>query len=126
MRRLLALVFLALAIPALAGAQTATVTPTNKFGFNEQGPDLATIQAYTYRVYADAVVVGTPTVAVCTAPVLPDTTGFTCTFPVPPFAPGSHTLALSAANAAGESAKSAPISFTMIITPGTPGGLRIQ
>lgn len=124
MRRLLALLLVALAIPALAGAQT--VTPANKLGFNELGPDLLTVQAYTYKVYADGGGVGVATATLCTAPVLPDTAGFTCTFPFPAFTPGSHTLTVTATNAAGESAKSAPISFTMIVTPVAPGGLRIQ
>lgn len=118
-----------LAVLAYAGAAQAqtTVTPTNKLVWNEQGPDLPTVQAYVFKVYADGAAAGTVAAAVvCGVRQLPDTTGFTCFLPFPAFTPGSHTLTLTASNAAGESAQSAALAFTMLVTPVVPGGLRIQ
>jgi hypothetical protein len=63
---------------------------------------------------------------VCTTFVAPDTSGFSCSITFPAFTPGAHALSLTASNAAGESAKSAPISFTMVLVPTVPGALRIQ
>lgn len=122
----LAVLTLTLALPRTVAAQNAT--PTNKLGWNQQGaPDLPTAQAYTYKYYADAATTGVTLSAVtCTLPVAPDTTGFSCTVAFPSFTPGSHALAVTASNAAGESAKSAALNFVMVLVPSAPATLRIQ
>lgn len=106
--------------------QAQSVTPANKLAWNQQAPDVATANAYVYKYYADGAIVGVMVAATCAAAIAPDTTGETCSFPFPAFTPGSHSLTLTASNIAGESAKSAPITFTMIVTPVAPGSLRIQ
>ena len=120
MRRLFFLLAF-LSVPSVALAQTSA-TPASKFVFDQIAPDLATANGYTYRYYADAATVGATLTAVCTGTASP----FTCSAPIPAFTPGSHAVTITAANIGGESAKSAPLSFTFVVVPAPPTGLRIQ
>jgi hypothetical protein len=101
------------------------VVPTSKLTWDQPNvPDAPTAQGYTFKYYPDAVVTGTAlasvTCSVITAPTV------TCTVAFPAFTPGSHTLALTASNIAGESVKSAPLAFTFVVVPSAPNSLRIQ
>ena len=120
MKRLcMALVFLGLS--SLSIAQTAI--PTSKFAWDQSAPTLADANNYTYKLYTD----GSVTSATLSGVVCSGTTNpFVCTVNVPAFAPGSHAVQFTATNVAGESAKSAIFSFTMVIQPAAPANVRIQ
>jgi hypothetical protein len=101
-------------------AQTAT--PGNKFGFDQAAPDLASAQGYTYKIYADGAATGVVAAATCSGTAAP----FACAVAIPAFTPGSHTVQLTATNAAGESAKSTAFTFTLVVVPTAPANLRVQ
>lgn len=104
---------------ATASAQTGT--PASRLIFDQPASDLATAQAYVYRMYADggsAVVIGGVT---CTGMASP----FLCAAPFPAFTPGTHTLQLAASNAAGEGPMSPVFGFTFVVLPAAPQGIRI-
>lgn len=118
--RLLGIVLaLVIGLPALASAQATT---TSRIEWDQAAVDLATAQAYTYRYYADGATTGTAFSGVtCSGTASP----FVCRVNFPAFTPGSHSLTLTAANAAGESAQSAAISFTFVVIPAVPSNPRI-
>lgn len=99
----------------------STGTPSSKLNWDQQAPDLATAQAYTYSSYPDAVTTPTVVVGTCSGTAAP----FACNTPFPAFTPGPHTLALSAKSVAGESTKSTTLTFTFVIIPNAPINLRI-
>lgn len=101
-------------------AQTAT--PTSKFTIDQGAPDLATATSYTFKLYADGSATGTVVPMTCTGATSP----FTCTTAVSAFTPGTHTVTFTASNAAGESVKSAPLTFQMVIVPSAPANPRIS
>src|SRR5215510_7867242 len=83
----------------------AQAIPTSKLAFDQAAPDLASAQGYTYRYYPDGATTGTVLTGVtCTGTISP----FQCEVAFPSFTPGNHTLKLTAANIAGETAQSAP------------------
>jgi len=97
-------------------------TPTSKFEFNQAAPALADAQAYTYKYYADGATTGVTFATVtCSGAASP----YTCQVAVPAFTPGNHSIQLTATNAAGESAKSTPFNFKMVVTPATPTAIKI-
>jgi hypothetical protein len=120
MKRLfLACTFL-LAFAGLASAQQAGVS--SSLQWDMAAADLATANALTFRHYDDAAMTGVVFTGVsCVGATSP----FVCTVPFPAFTPGSHTVAVSAANAAGESPRTAPLAFTFLVIPATPTTLRI-
>ena len=120
MRTRLLILGLALALPTLLFAQTST--PASRIAWDQAAADLATAQALTYRYYPDGAATGTVFSGVtCSGTASP----FTCSVAFPAFSPGPHSLTLSAANAAGESAKSAAVSFTFVVIPAVPANPRI-
>ena len=119
MRRVLSLLSVVFISSVPAFAQTAT--PSNRFALDQAAPDLATAQAYTFRMYADGATTGTVVVMTCTGSSSP----FVCSTPVNAFTPGAHAITMTAANVAGESTASAALSFVMIIQPAPPTNLRI-
>lgn len=119
MRKLLTIVLLL--VPAALAAQNAI--PTSKFAWNQDGPDLVTVSAYTYKYYADGATTGVtfPTSVICSGTVTP----FACIVTIPLFTQGNHSVVLTASSAGGESPKSAPLAFTFISVPPTPTLLRL-
>jgi len=113
--------FLALVIVPPLFAQPPA-TSANRFAFDQPAPDLATATSYTYRLYADGATTGTILVVACTGTASP----FPCSVPIGAFTPGPHSVTMSAANVAGESARSAPLLFTMVVIPSAPTNLRVQ
>lgn len=101
-------------------AQTASAI--NKLAVDENAPDVATAQGYTYKYY-DGASAGVPLVGTtCTGTTSP----FVCAFTFPAFTPGSHSITITASNQAGESAKSAVITFTFAVIPAVPLNPRVQ
>ena len=116
------LVLLSFGLCLWASMASAQATQTSRFALDQGAPDLATAQSYTYRVYADGAATGATIAMICTGTASP----FVCTALVGAFTPGSHTVTFTAANVAGESPKSAPLTFTMVIIPAVPLNPRIQ
>lgn len=110
-------------VPAFA--QTPAIQ-SQKLGWDQQAPTLATASGYQYAVYLDSgprtVVTGT----VCTGTGSP----FSCTVPLPAMTPGVHTLELTAADTSVpgtviESVKSAPFALRLVVAPAAGTNLRI-
>ena len=118
---LLITLFALLALPRLAAAQA---TPQSKLAWDQDAADLATANSFTYRHFDDGSATGTPlTPVTCTGTASP----FTCRVPFPSFTPGvQHAIAVSAANQAGESLPSTPLSFQFIVIPNSPRNLRAE
>jgi len=119
----IACVALVLALAALPASAQTPVTPANKIAWDQSAPTLAEAQGYTYKYYPDTATTGITLAAVTCAGA---TSPYQCEVPFPAFTLGSHTVALTAGNAAGESAKSASLAFTFVLIPGTPANLRIK
>jgi len=117
MRKFLVLTFLFL-VPSILQAQA---TGDSKLLFDQTAVTLVEANSYIYRYYPDAATTGVILTVICTGTVSP----FTCSAAFPAFTPGTHTLTLTAANLAGESAKSAPFTFTFVVVPGIPANIRI-
>lgn len=122
MKKLL-IVLAILVTPALASAQTAT--SIQKFAWDQTGPSLADVQAYTYNYY-DGNQAGKILTGVTCVLLNATTSTFTCEAPIPAFTPGNHSVTLTASNAAGESAKSGPLAFVFVVTPAAPTNLRLK
>lgn len=106
-----------------AAAQT-TAQGSDKLAWTIQAPDLATAQGYTYRHYDDTSATGVVLVSVVCAPLVPALAGsFECEAPFPAFVSGAHTVAVTAANADGESLKSVALAFRFVIIPAVPTNL---
>ncbi len=124
MKKLLLVPFITLAILLCSvNSIAAQATSANKIVWDQQAATLAEAQSFTYKFYSDgSSVANTMTSVVCTGTTAP----FTCSNNFPPFTPGTHTLTITASNAAGESAKSSPpFSFTFVVVPNVPNNLRI-
>lgn len=100
--------------------------PISKLIWDQPAPDLATAQGYTYAHYDDGAAASTDFTGVtCAAKVPAVAQLFDCSAPFPPFTPGQHTVTITAKNVTGESPKSAVLTFTFVVVPGTPTNLRI-
>lgn len=118
-RVLLAIVFVCVA--SVASAQTGSAN--NKLAWDQPAASIAEAQSLTYKLYADgAATASTLPTATCTGATAP----YACSVPFPAFTPGSHTVQLSASNAAGESPKSAAFGFTFVVIPASPANIRVQ
>lgn len=117
------LLVLLLALPSSVAAQTApNVGPNDSFAWNQDGTSLATVQAYVYKYYLDGAVTGSVFSGVtCSGTATP----FTCQVRSPTFAMGSHSIALTAASAAGESVFSSPFQFVYGNPPQIPNNIRV-
>lgn len=115
---------LALAILLCASVVSAqNATPLSKVAIDQAAPDVKSAGLYTYKYYADGSTTGvTVTGVTCTGTISP----FTCTFSIPAFTPGNHSITVTASNEVGESPKSLPLTFTFVVVPATPVNLRLQ
>lgn len=115
--------WLSVCVLLASAASAQTGTPSSKLVWDQAASDLATAQALSFKYYADGATTGTALAGVtCAGTASP----FVCQVNYPAFTPGSHTLQLTATNAAGESAKSATFSFSFVVIPAAPANLRIQ
>ena len=119
MKRVLLTLILVLAIPSISWSQATTVS---RLALDQDAPDLATANSYTYKYYPNNAAIGIVLLFTCTGTSSP----FLCTASFPAFTPGAHTLTVTASNIAGESPKSGILSFTFVIIPSVPTNLRIQ
>lgn len=117
------LVCAACLVATAASAQTPPPASAGKsFGWDQAAPSLADANAYVYKFYLNGAAVGVIAApVVCSGAASP----FLCVTLIPAFTPGTHAIQATASNAAGESPKSSPFTFTFIVTPGTPSGFRI-
>jgi hypothetical protein len=128
------LFMLSLSVPALAAdvpaapetveqVQVPTARPGSKITFDQGQATLAQAQSYVYKYYSDGNTIGVPLTDIICVDGVP----VTCEAPFPAFTPGvTHTIALTATNEAGESAKSVPLSFQFIVVPVAPSNLGIK
>lgn len=125
MKKILTVLVLALAFSGLASAQNAApqVFIAQHLTWDQAGPDLATVQGYSYQYFPDGAQTGAALVGVtCTGTASP----FQCSVPLPAFTPGAHSLTLKASNPAGVSAASSAITFTFVVAPQAPANLAIK
>lgn len=104
-------------------AQTPPVIATSQLAWDQQNVgSAAEAQAFTYTMYEDGSTLGTPLTGVtCSgSPII------SCRAPFPAFAPGPHTLNLTASNIAGESLHSLEFPFIFVVVPSAPKNLRIE
>lgn len=124
MKRILkgCLVFSFLIFQPSTFAQNPNVGPNDSFAWNQDGANLATVQAYAYKYYLDGATVGSLFAnPVCSGAATP----FTCQAKTPTFANGNHTLTITAASANGESAQSLPFGFVFGNPPTIPNNIRV-
>lgn len=121
LKRLAFLLVLLVLAPRLVAAQTVA-TPGNHLGFDLPGQSIAVANGSTYNAYLDASTTPAPLAGVTCSAGTPATTA-TCVANWPAMQPGSHTLTVTQAQGGVESAKSAPLSFTMVIVV-TPQNVR--
>lgn len=122
MKHIVTALALSLTFAVSAFAQS-TAVPNSRIAWDQPNVASAAVaQSYTYKYYPDGATAGIALTGVTctgTAPVQ-------CSAGFPAFTPGSHTLTLSATNAAGESPKSATLSFVFVVVPSAPSNLQIQ
>ena len=114
---------LALVLGLVAGLTAQTAIPTSNLAWDQPAPTLAAAQNYTYKYYPDTEPSATTFATVACAGT---TSPFVCVTTFPAFAPGAHTIQITATNIAGESARSAMFAFTFVVVPGAPANIRIQ
>lgn len=116
------IVSLTVGFTLVASLACAQATAAKKLAWDQPAATPAEAQSFTYKGYSDGSSTGTPvTTPVCTGVASP----FACVIPFPAYTPGSHTVALTAGNVAGESLPSTPLAFTFVVVPGSPSNLRI-
>lgn len=121
---LLALVILA-ALVAPAAAQSPA-QPGDRLAWGQAAPDLATANAYRYRLFVDTDTVGVVAPSTCAGASSP----FVCVANLPPLTTGSHAVRVSAAlvRADGTDTQgplSASFTFSLVALPAAPVQLRI-
>jgi hypothetical protein len=124
MKRIVLVCILLLAATTLSvqPVHAQPVTTANHLAWDQPGPDLLTVQTYGWNLYADAATTG----VVLAGPVISGTVSpFQVVAPFPAFAPGTHTVSVSAFDLSGESPKSNVISFQFVVIPLSPVNLRI-
>jgi hypothetical protein len=114
------IIFVMLFSVVLNAQQPPIVVAGNKFQWNQPAQDLNTAQGYGYKWYLDGSATGNQFSGVLCTGVSPS---FVCQVPVPPLTQGTHTIRLSATNAAGESPLSDPFAFAFVGVPAKPEGV---
>lgn len=111
-------------LPGVAFAQTPAL-PTDRLGWDQAAPSLATAQAYEYGIYVDGLARAVVTGVTCAGAASP----FPCVGNLPAMTPGTHSLELTAAEAgfvaATESLHSTPLPIRLVVAPAVPINTRI-
>ena len=116
MKFLLTILFVS--ITSIASAQPAT--SKSKLLWDQDAIDLITANSNIYKIIKDTSPPEVLSDVVCTGSTSP----FVCSVSFPAFTPGSHSITITAGNAAGDSLPSAPLAFTFVIIPTPPKNLR--
>jgi len=121
LRRVFLLAVLCSACASAPVQAQATVT----LAWDQAGPDLASVQAYIYRLYIGTSTAHTVLSVTCVAGGTVDATvPFSCTAAPVSEPPGAYTIEVTAGNTVGESIQSTPFSFTLIGLPAAPTNVR--
>jgi hypothetical protein len=119
LKRLLHSAIIILVFAQLVNAQAVS---TSKFGWDQPAVQLTDAQGFSYKYYPDGATTGIALTGVtCSGTASP----FQCQVAIPAFTPGNHTVTFTATNIAGESAKSTPLNFVFVVTPGAPTNPKI-
>jgi hypothetical protein len=117
------IVFILLASVVVHAQGGPNLGPTDFFAWNQAAPTLNDANSYVYKYYLDGAVTGSVFLTVtCTGTAAP----FDCKGKPPAFAPGSHSLTITAANSSGESPQSTPFGFVYGNPPVSPNNIRIE
>lgn len=116
-------VLFALAFTFTASFAAGQATSSKQLEWDQPNATVAEASAYTFKYYPDAATTGTTLTGVT---CFLNGTTTVCRVSFPAFTPGSHTLQLTASNAAGESAKSLVFTFTFVVVPSAPSSIRVQ
>lgn len=110
---LLVALFLLPAVTSYGQVNSATIILWDQYA-----PDDSTVNQYIYRFYLDTAPMGTILPAYCQGSASP----FLCSSKIPNLDsnPGPHVFTLTAGNTAGESDKSAAVTFNYQIVPSAP------
>lgn len=107
------------------GLAQAPATGTERLGWDQASPDLATAQAYHADVEVDSVVASSNVAITCSGAASP----FTCSAAFPSMTLGPHAVRIRVIQTvSGEpftSAWSAPFSVLILVGPPTPLNLRV-
>jgi hypothetical protein len=121
-KRILLATLLATGLTIIIQAQVPNVDANDSFAWNQAANSLAEAQGYVYKYYLDGAGVGSTFAGVtCSGTASP----FTCQARTPAFSNGNHSLTITAASAAGESAPSIPFGFVFGNPPTTPNNIRV-
>ena len=125
MKRVICCLMLALA--SVAEAQLPPATAKSKLSFTIDGLSGADAQnLVVYKLYIDDSLTGVVLPVTCVSSGGVSVAAAACSASMPAFTPGAHTIVLTASNEAGESERSDPVTFRMVIVPGKPKDVRIQ
>lgn len=106
--------------PTGPGSGGESITGRERLGWDQQAPSAAELSSYRYAIYVDG---NRSELSGVTCGTDPGAAGYPCSGNLPPMSNGSHTLELAAFNAAGESARSAPLRVTVTgLSPGAQSG----
>ena len=122
MKKVLCIVLIAFGCSALYAQGGPNLGPEDFFAWNQAAPSLNDANGYSYKYYLDGAVTGSVFLTVtCSGTASP----FDCRGKPPAFAPGNHTITLTAASASGESPQSAPFGFVYGNPPISPNNIRV-
>lgn len=108
-------------------AAQVNAVPGQQFVWDQPAPNLVEANGYTYLHYDDNATTGVAfsgVVCVEKTPVVSNV--YECAVAIPAYTPGTHTVTVAAKNIAGESERSIPLTFTLVVVPGTPTALRVR
>jgi glucose/arabinose dehydrogenase len=102
------------------GSGGESITGRERLGWDQQAPSATEVSTYRYAIYVDG---NRSELSGVTCGSNAGAAGFPCSGNLPPMSNGAHTLELAAFNAAGESARSAPLRVTVTgLSPGAQAG----
>jgi hypothetical protein len=126
MKNLSLLTLLSLAGTAVVLLAQTPAIPSDRFAFDQTGPSLAVVSAYTIEITMDGTVLPTKQAVTCTGTASP----WTCYTAIPAVTPGTHQAMLRACETVSGvvlcGPNSSPVAFTMRASPAMPGNVRVE